>query len=95
MYVSLLVMRFLLLVAHIQFLLSSIGVAVTPLMRSIAALYNSGDLSVEKTSSGTGTFDYNDCFNAMTDMGATCNSRGGIKTIDDFQFTLDPNLGSC
>ena len=64
-------------------------------MRSIAALYNSGDLTVERTASGTGTYNYNDCYNALTEMDTECNSRGGIKTLDGFQFTLDPNLGSC
>jgi len=53
------------------------------------------DLSVERTASGTGTYNYNDCFNAMTEMDTTCNGRGGIRTINGFQFILDPNLGSC
>ena len=78
-----------------MFFLSSIGMVATPPVRSIATLYNSGDLSVERTAGGTGTYNYNDCFNAMTEMDTTCNGRGGIKTINGFQFTLDPNLGSC
>ena len=76
-------------------ILSSIGVVVTRPMRSIAALYDSRDLTVERTASGTGTYNYNDYFNAMTEMDTECNSRGGIKTLNGFQFTLDPNLGSC
>jgi len=67
-----------------MFLLSSIGMVVTPPMRSIATSYNSGDLSVERTAGGTGTYSYNDCINAMTEMDTTCHSRGGIKTINGF-----------
>ena len=78
-----------------MFLLSSIGVVATLPMGSIATLYYPGDLSVERTASGTGTYNYADCFNAMTEMDTTCNGRGGIKTLNGFQFTLDPNLGSC
>ena len=89
MYVSLPVMCF--LVAHIRVSLAWCDTS----LRSIAALYNSGDLTVERMASGTGTYNYNDCFNAMTEMDTECNSRGGIKTLDGFQFTLDPNLGSC
>jgi len=78
-----------------MFLLSSIGMVVTPSIRSIATLYNSGDLTVKKTSSGGGTYNYGDCVNAMTAMNTQCDGRGGIKTIGGFQFTLDPNLGRC
>ncbi|TDL14476.1 hypothetical protein BD410DRAFT_797168 [Rickenella mellea] len=38
--------------------------------------------------------DVNACFDAMSLESSGC-STGGIKTINGFQFTLDPNTGSC
>jgi hypothetical protein len=76
------------------FLLSSIGV-VTPYMRSIATLYDSGDLTVVRATSGAGTYDVADCKAAMTEMDTKCHGRGGIRTRGGYQFTLDPNLGPC
>jgi len=77
------------------FLLSSIGVVVTPSMRFITTLYDSGDLTVMKTPSGGATYDEADCQAAMKEMDTKCNSRGGIRTRGGYQFTLDPNLGPC
>jgi hypothetical protein len=64
-------------------------------MCSIATLYDSGDLTVMRATSGVGTYDVDDCKAAMTEMDTKCNHRGGIRTRGGYQFTLDPNLGHC